>query len=157
MNPEEADSRFDRLRLPDGERDAIRLEHLDQSLRDAYLIVDELEERARTKRRNVELLKELHARQRELIAELQLTERVRLTEERQTREAVRAFEVEKAKVERARTRVDWPRRGRPVRIDVDDDAWAVLRVNAPDNNLTIIRYLGEIAEEEAHHLGWRAE
>ena len=157
MNPEEADSRFDRLRLPDGERDAIRLEHLDQSLRDAYLIVDELEERARTKRRNVELLKELHARQRELIAELQLTERVRLTEERQTREAVRAFEVEKAKVERARTRVGWPRRGRPVRIDVDDDAWAVLRVNAPDNNLTIIRYLGEIAEEEAHHLGWRAE
>jgi hypothetical protein len=103
------------------------------------------------------LLKELHARQRELIAELQLTERVRLTEERQTREAVRAFEVEKAKVERARTRVDWPRRGRPVRIDVDDDAWAVLRVNAPDNNLTIIRYLGEIAEEEAHRLGWRAE
>ena len=224
MNPDETESRFDRLGLPDGERDAIRLEHLDQSLRDAYSIVDELEERARTKRHNAELLKELHARQRELIAELQLTERVRLTEERLTREAVRAFEVEKARVERARTRVDWPRRGRPVRIDVDDhawatlnraviarrgtmirrlgelatveadkltsgkvtgtpasrrrrspgenppiptrrflrilindNAWAVLRVNAHKNNLTMIRYLGEIAEAEAHHLGSRAQ
>ena len=70
-------------------------------------------ERARIKGRNAELLKELHARQRALIAELQLTERVRLTEERQTREAVHAFEVEKAKAERDRTRVDRPRRGRP--------------------------------------------
>ena len=43
-----------------------------------------------------------------------------------------------------------------LRILTDDERWAVLRVNAHDNNLTIIRYLGEVAEAEAHHLGWRA-
>lgn len=48
------------------------------------------------------------------------------------------------------------RSGRPVRIDVDDEHWGVVRVAAVDVGLTVGRYVGELVEAAAYEVGWRA-
>ena len=48
-----------------------------------------------------------------------------------------------------------PRR-RFLRIQADDEMWKAFRLAAVDLDVSSARYLGEIAEAEAHRLGWRA-
>ena len=47
-------------------------------------------------------------------------------------------------------------RQRFLRIQVDDEAWKAFRLASVDLGVSSARYLGEIAEGEAHRLGWRA-
>jgi hypothetical protein len=47
-----------------------------------------------------------------------------------------------------------PRR-RFLRVDVDDERWAVLRAAAMEAGLTVGRYVGELAEAAAYDVGWR--
>ena len=42
------------------------------------------------------------------------------------------------------------------RIQADDETWKAFRLAAVDLDVSSARYLGEIAEAEAHRLGWRA-
>ncbi len=209
--------------LTDRQREEIRHRLLDQEAERVTNRIKRLDERTEAELIKIEHLKILHARERALLEQLAFAERDRVQEEKQTRAAVRRLEVEQLKAERTRNRVDGPRRGRPVRVDVDNDAWAVfnrdiiarrssivwrlgqlatteaeqlsagevagspasrrrrgpgegtpkpnrrflrilvadeewtiLRVNAGDTGITISRYIGEIAEIEAHQLGWRA-
>lgn len=48
-----------------------------------------------------------------------------------------------------------PRR-RFLRVWIDDESWTAFRLAGIDLGLTAERYLGELAEAEAHRLGWRA-
>ena len=48
-----------------------------------------------------------------------------------------------------------PRR-RFLRIRVDDDTWTAFRIASGGLGLNATRYLGEVAEQEAYRLGWRA-
>lgn len=208
--------------LTDREREEIRYRLLDQEVERVTNRIKSLDERTEGELIKIEHLKILHARERALLEQLSFAERDRVQEEKQTRAAVRRLEVEQLKAERTRTRVYGPRRGRPVRIDVDDDSWAVfnrdviarrssivwrlgqlatteaeqltsgevsgspasrrrrgpgegdphpnrrflrilvadeawttLRAGATNSGITIARYVGEIAEAEAHQLGWR--
>ena len=168
-------------------------------------------------------MERLLTRKRELLAEISRMQRARTEAEKETRAAERRLEFERRRFERLGQRRNGPRDGRPVRVDVDDDAWAVLqrdvvaqgtyliwrmgelvrfemdqltagnlsgrpssrrrrgpgegepsprqrflriqvddarwkdfRLAAVDLGVSSARYLGEIAEAEAHRLGWRA-
>jgi len=43
-----------------------------------------------------------------------------------------------------------------VRVDVDDDHWLDLRAAALDAEVSVGRYVGELAEAVAYEAGWRA-
>lgn len=46
-------------------------------------------------------------------------------------------------------------RQRFLRVDADDEHWSALRAAALDVDLTVSRYVGELAEQAAHEAGWR--
>lgn len=200
-----------------------RLERLDLDLVDTAQDIVDLKDRADAEEEKVVHLKRLLDRKRELLTEISRIQRARTEAEKETRSAERRLEFERRRFDRLGRRPNGPRDGRPVRVDVDDEAWAVLqrdvvaqgsyliwrigelvrfemeqvaadtvsgrpssrrrrgpgegepaprrrflriqvddetwkvvRLAAVDLGVSSARYLGEIAEAEAHRLGWRA-
>jgi hypothetical protein len=205
------------------ERERRRLERLDLDLVDTAQDLVDLKNRADAEEQKVAHLQRLLDRKRELLTEISRIQRARTEAEKETRAAERRLEFERRRFERLGQRRNGPRDGRPVRVDVDDEAWAVLqrdvvaqgtyliwrmgelvrfevgqlaagtvsgrpsfrrrrapgegdpvprrrflriqaddetwkafRLAALDLGVSSARYLGEIAEAEAHQLGWRA-
>jgi len=200
-----------------------RLERLDLDLVDTAQDLVDLRNRADAEEQKVAHLQRLLDRKRELLTEISRIQRARTEAEKETRAAERRLEFERRRFERLGQRRSGPRDGRPVRVDVDDEAWALLqrdvvaqgtyliwrmgelvrfemdqlaagrvsgrpssrrrrgpgegepsprqrflrvqvddetwkalRLAAVDLDVSSARYLGEIAEAEAHRLGWRA-
>lgn len=103
--------------------------------------------------RFMELFERRHAmyeEQAELRRERVLTERrIRALEAREERERRRA--------ERRVVSADGSRRGRPVRVEVDDGAWAVLKLEALHRRVWLVWWVGELVRVEVDSLAAGSE
>lgn len=94
-------------------------------------------------------LYEQHVRQ---VEELMLLRRERAETERRVRMFEKRFEREQRRSERIVASADGSRRGRAVRIDVDDDAWATIKREAVRRRLWLVWWVGELVRVEVQGL-----
>ncbi|MFN7148149.1 MAG: hypothetical protein ACK4V6_01580 [Microthrixaceae bacterium] len=107
--------------------------------------VDEEREKLARFRELFERRHALYEEQAELRGQRVLTERrIRALEQRVERERRRA--------ERRVVSADGSRRGRPVRIEVDDEAWAVLKREAVRRRVWLVWWLGDLVRVESEAL-----
>lgn len=126
-----------------------RHEQLDVELGNLTLDLHELKERASTEAEKVAAIRELLERKRTLLAEMTRMQRERTEAEKATRAAERRLEFERRRSERLGQRKEGPRSGRPVRIEVDDGAWEVLRCEAISRRWSLMGWVGELVDSEA--------
>lgn len=129
-----------------------RQARLDLDLIDTAQDLVDLKHKAEDEQQKVAHMKRLLARKRELLVELGMIQRERTEAEKETRAAERQLEFERRRAERLGQRKNGPRDGRPVRIDVDDGAWAVLQREAVAQGTYLIRRMGELVRAEVHQL-----
>ena len=121
-----------------------RLERLDLHLVDTAQELADLKNRADAEEQKVAHLERLLDRKRELLAEISRIQRARTEKEKETRAAERRLEFERRRFERLGHRRNGPRDGRPVRVDVDDEAWAVLQRDVVAQGTCLIWRIGEL-------------
>ena len=129
-----------------------RQERLDLDLIDTAQDLVDLKRKAEGEEQKVAHMKRLLARKRELLTEIAMIQRERTEAEKETRAAERRLELERRRAERLGQRTNGPRDGRPVRIDVDDGAWAVLQRDAVAKGTYLIWRMGELVRAEVHQL-----
>ena len=105
------------------------------------------EERAKLAR-----FKELFERRHALYEEQAWLRRERFQVEQKVLALERRAERERRRLERRAGSADGSRRGRPVRIDVDDEAWAALKREAVRRRLWLVWWLGELIRIEVEAL-----
>ena len=130
-----------------------RQERIDLDLIDTAQDLVDLKRKAEDEEQKVAHMKRLLARKRELLTEIAMIQRERTEAEKETRAAERQLEFERRRAERLGLRTNGPRDGRPVRIDVDDRAWAVLQRDAVAQGTYLIWRMGELVRAELHQLG----
>lgn len=129
-----------------------RLERLDLDLIDTAQDLVDLKRTAEDEEQKVAHMKRLLARKRELLTEITMIQRARTEAEKETRAAERQLEFERRRAERLGQRTNGPRDGRPVRIDVDEGAWAALQRDAVAQGTYLIWRIGELVRAEVHQL-----
>ena len=129
-----------------------RLERLDLDLVDAAQDLVDLKNRADAEEQKVAHMQRLLDRKRELLAEISRVQRARTEAEKETRAAERQLEFERRRFERLGQRSNGPRDGRPVRIDVDEGAWAVLQRDVVAQGTFLIWRIGELVRVEMDQL-----
>ncbi|MFN7148989.1 MAG: hypothetical protein ACK4V6_05870 [Microthrixaceae bacterium] len=96
--------------------------------------------------------KELFERRHALYVEQAELRRERLRTEQRIRALEQRVERERRRAERRVVSADGSRRGRPVRIDVDDEAWAALKREAVRRRLWLVWWLGDLIRIEVEAL-----
>ncbi len=129
-----------------------RLERLDLDLVDTAQDLVDLKNRADAEEQKVAHLERLLDRKRDLLTEISRVQRARTEAEKATRAAERRLEFERRRFERLGQRSNGPRDGRPVRVDVDDGAWAVLQRDVVAQGTYLIWRMGELARFEVGQL-----
>jgi hypothetical protein len=129
-----------------------RLERLDGTLTETNEELVDLKARADAEAEKLGQLERLLGRKRELLREIGLMQQARTEAEKATRAAERRLEFERRRFERLGQRPNGPRDGRPVRVDVDDGAWAVLRRDVVAQGTYLIWRMGELVRFEIGQL-----
>ena len=129
-----------------------RQERLDLDLVDTAQDLVDLKNRADAEEQKVAHLQRLLDRKRELLTEVSRIQRARTEAEKETRAAERRLEFERRRFERIGQRRNGPRDGRPVRVDVDDEAWAVLQRDVVAQGTYLIWRMGELVRFEIDQL-----
>lgn len=129
-----------------------RLERLDLDLVDTAQDLVDLKARADAEAAKLQELDRLLDRKREALTEIARMQRDRTEAEKATRAMERRLEFERRRFDRLGQRPNGPRDGRPVRVDVDDDAWAVLHRDVVAQGTYLIWRLGELVRFEAAQL-----
>jgi hypothetical protein len=130
-----------------------RHEYLDVELVNLTHDVAELEDRAAAEAEKVTAIEELLERKRRLLADIVRMQQERTEAEKATRAEERRLEFERRRSERLGRRTEGPRDGRPVRIDVDDGAWEVLRREAIERRWSLLGWVGELVDSEVEAVG----
>ncbi len=129
-----------------------RLERLDVDLVDTAQDLVDLKQRADLEAEKVAHMQRLLDRKRDLLAEIARTQRSRTEAEKATRAAERRLEFERRRAERLGQRPTGPRDGRPVRVEVDDEAWSVLQKEVVAQGTYLICRIGELVRFELDRL-----
>jgi uncharacterized protein YhaN len=111
-----------------------------------------VEARVNEEREKLAQFRELFERRHALYAEQAELRRERRRTEQQIRALEQRAERERRRAERRVVSADGSRRGRPVRIEVDDEAWAVLKREAVQRRLWLVWWLGELIRVEVESL-----
>lgn len=104
-----------------------RLERLGETVTATIQELVDLSARADAEAAKLQELDRLLDRKRELLTEIALMQQDRTEAEKATRATERQLEFERRRFERLGQRRNGPRVSRPVRVDVDGVAWAVLQ------------------------------
>ncbi|MFV0318218.1 MAG: hypothetical protein ACK5O2_14815 [Microthrixaceae bacterium] len=134
------------------EREGRRLERLDGVLTEASQELVDLRSRAELEAAKLRELEGLLEGKRGLLREIALMQRDRTETEKATRAAERRLEFERRRFERLGQRRSGPRDGRPVRVDVDDGAWALLQRDVVVQGTYLIWRMGELVRSELEQL-----
>jgi hypothetical protein len=127
-----------------------------ESLGEAIVIEERLlmdvEDRVGEERAELERFKELYRRRQELYDEQALLRRERLQAEQKVRALERRVERERRRSERLAVSVDGSRRGRAVRIEVDDGAWTTVKREAVRQRVWLVWWVGDLVRAEVDAL-----
>ena len=135
-----------KARHREGER--LRREQLDLDLVEAEEELAEAEDRLANEQAKVSRLNELVEQRSALLIQVDALQRERVAAETEARAVEKRLAYQQRRVERLGTRQGGPRRGRPVRIDVDDVAWATLKREAVRQRLWLVWWLGDLIRIE---------
>jgi hypothetical protein len=111
-----------------------------------------VEARVEEEREKLARFRELFERRHALYEEQTELRRQRVLTERRIRALEQRVERERGRAERRVVSADGSRRGRPVRIEVDDEAWAVLKREAVRRRLWLVWWLGDLVRVEVEAL-----
>ena len=111
-----------------------------------------VEARVDEEREKLARFRELFERRHALYEEQAELRRQRMLTERRIRALEQRVERERRRAERRVVSADGSRRGRPVRIEVDDGAWAVLKLEAVRGRVWLVWWLGELVRVEVDAL-----
>jgi hypothetical protein len=111
-----------------------------------------VEARVDEEREKLAQFKELFERRHALYEEQAELRRQRVLTERRIRALEQRVERERRRAERRVVSADGSRRGRPVRIEVDDVAWAVLKREAVQRRVWLVWWLGDLIRVESDAL-----
>jgi hypothetical protein len=111
-----------------------------------------VEARVDEEREQLARFRELFERRHALYEEQTELRRQRVLTERRIRALEQRVERERRRAERRVVSADGARRGRPVRIEVDDVAWAVLKREAVQRRVWLVWWLGELVHVEVEAL-----
>lgn len=139
-----------KARHREGER--LRRERLDRDVVEAEEELAEAEDRLVNEKAKVARLNELIERRSGLLQHVDALQRERVAAELEARAVERRLAYQQRRVERLGTRRDGPRRGRPVRIDVDEEAWATVKREAVRQRLRLVLWLGDLVRIEVEGL-----
>ena len=139
-----------KARHREGER--LRRERLDRDVVEAEEELAEAEDRLVNEKAKVARLNELIERRSGLLQHVDALQRERVAAELEARAVERRLAYQQRRVERLGTRRDGPRRGRPVRIDVDEEAWATVKREAVRQRLRLVLWLGDLVRTEVEGL-----
>jgi hypothetical protein len=129
-----------------------RQEQLDAALIDSAQELAEMKGKVEAEAEKTALMTRLLGRKQDLLAELGALQRERLEAQKTTRTAERRLELDRRRAERLGSRTYGPRNGRPVRIDVDDGAWAVVQRDVIANRTSMIGHIGHLVTVEVEQL-----
>jgi hypothetical protein len=111
-----------------------------------------VEARVEEEREKLARFKVLFERRHALYEEQAELRRERVRTERRIRALEQRVERERRRAERRVVSADGSRRGRPVRIEVDEEAWALLKREAVQRRLWLVWWLGELVRVEVDAL-----
>jgi hypothetical protein len=111
-----------------------------------------VEARVEEEREKLARFRELFERRHALYEEQVELRRERVLTERRIRALEWRVERERRRAERRVVSADGSRRGRPVRIEVDDGAWAALKREAVERRVWLVWWLGELVRVEVEQL-----
>lgn len=126
--------------------------HLDLDLVEAEEELAEAEDRLANEQAMVARLNELVEQRSALLLQVDVLQRERVAAEMEARAVEKRLVYQQRRVERLGTRQGGQRRGRAVRIDVDDEAWAALKREAVRHRLWLVWWLGELVRIELEGL-----
>jgi len=126
------------------ENERLRRERLDRDVIEAEAELVEAEDRLANEQSKVARLNELIDRRSDLLRQVGALQRERVAAEAEARSVEKRLDRQQRRVERLGTRKDGPRRGRAVRIDVDDDAWASVKGEAIRRQLWLVWWIGDL-------------
>lgn len=132
----------------------VREPGIDAWVRDLRREVVEVEDRAAVERARERELRDLLDRRYELLMELEDLQRDRIEAERKARQIEKRVEARERRNEERAAKVDGPRRGRPVRIDVDDEAWATVKREALRRRYVLVWVIGDLVRSEVEALAF---
>jgi len=135
-----------KARHREGER--LRRERLDRDVLEAKEELAEAEERLANEQAKVAELNDLVELRSALLLQVDALQRERVAAELEVRAVERRLAFRQRRVERLGTHQDGQRRGRAVRIDVDDVAWAVAKREAVCRRRWMVVWLGELIRFE---------
>lgn len=115
-----------------------------------------VEAQVEEEREKLARFRELFERRHALYEEQAELRRERVLTERRIRALEQRVERERRRAERRVVSTDGSRRGRPVRIEVDDEAWAVLKRDAVRRRVWLVWWLGDLVRLEAEALAARS-
>lgn len=139
-----------KARHREGER--LRQQRLDLDVVEAEEELAEAEERLANEQAKVARLNDLIERRSSLLRQVEALQRARVAAEMEARAVEKRLAYQQSRVERLGTRQDGPRRGRAVRIEVDDEAWAVVKREALRQRLWLVWWLGDLIRIEVEGL-----
>jgi hypothetical protein len=111
-----------------------------------------VEARVEEEREKLARFRELFERRHALYEEQAELRRERVLTERRIRALEWRVERERRRAERRVVSADGSRRGRPVRIEVDDGAWAVLKREALTRRVWLVWWVGDLVRVEVQAL-----
>jgi hypothetical protein len=112
----------------------------------------EVEERVGEERAELKRFKELYARRQALYDEQAQLRRERIQAEQKVRAFEQRVEREQRWSERLAVSADGSRRGRAVRIDVDEAAWTVVKREAVRRRVWLVWWVGDLVRAEVDAL-----
>ena len=125
-----------------------RREQLDAALINSAQELANLKHKVEAEAEKTAHMKRLLGRKQDLLAELGALQRERHEAQKAARAAERRLELDRRRAERLGSRTYGPRNGRPVRIDVDDGAWAVVQRDVMANRTSMIGHIGHLVTVE---------
>jgi hypothetical protein len=131
-----------KARHREGER--LRRERLDLDVLEAEEELAEAEERLANEQAKVARLNELIDQRSALLRQVDALQRERVAAELEARAVEKRLAYQQRRVERLGTRRDGPRRGRPVRVEVDGEAWAAVKREAVRRRVWLVWWLGDL-------------
>ncbi len=135
-----------KARHREGER--ARRERLDRDIVDAEEDLAEAEDRLVNEQAKVARLNELIEQRSALLRQVDALQRERVAAEEEARAVERRLTYQQRRVERLGTRQEGTRRGRAVRIEVDDGAWATVKREAVCRRRWLVSWLGDLIRIE---------
>lgn len=147
---QEPDSALSRL---SGRRSEPSVEDVEESIVIEERLAVGVQERVDEERARLARFNELFERRHELQEELNQLRRERIQVERKARSLEQRIEREQRRSEHLVSSADGSRRGRPTRIEVDDEAWAMLKGEAVRRQLWLVWWIGDLVRVEVGALG----